>query len=254
MDPHQFSFALLAVFCGGLLQGAVAFGFGLLIVPLLMIIGLPVPMVLTVSLICTAFQALSGVHRLRHAVPWRVVGVSFLVRAMTLLAGIWVLTHLADCPMDSIKFWVGAVVLLLAIVQSIWQPRPRPRLHPVWDGLAFASSGFTGGLCAMGGPPLVLWVMAHDWPTDRTRAFLFAAFMSTVPLQIGVLYWTFGHDVLRGLGWGLLLSPAVLAGSWVGLRVGERFSKALLRRLAFVVLSAIALNSMYPKLIGWLRG
>ena len=105
----------------------------------------------------------------------------------------------------------------------------------------------------MGGPPLVLWVMAHDWTTEKTRGFLFASFMCLVPVQLALLYLSFGQDSLRGALMGLALSPAVLAGSLAGLRVGGRFSKLLLRRLAFALLMAIALNAMYPRGRQWLE-
>ncbi len=105
----------------------------------------------------------------------------------------------------------------------------------------------------MGGPPLVLWVMAHDWTAERTRAFLFASFMGLVPVQLTLLYWTFGKDVVYGMAVGAALSPVVLLGSLLGLRVGARFSKPLLHRLAFLLLVAIALNAMFPQIWGFLQ-
>ena len=35
---------------------------------------------------------------------------------------------------------------------------------------------FLLGLCGMGGPVMVLWVLAHDWPMNKARAFLFFLF------------------------------------------------------------------------------
>ena len=254
VDFSQISSVALIVLFSGFLQGAVAFGFGLLSVPLLLMVGLPVPTVLAVSSLCTAVQAASGVHHLRQAVPWKDVGVCLAIRVVAMLLGIWALLALVRFPMSQIKFWIGLVTLLLVVLQASWQPRPRARLHGCWNLAAFTASGFTGGLCAIGGPPLVLWVMAHDWDAERTRAFLFASFMSLVPFQLVVLYWTFGHDVLRGMILGAALSPVVLLGSVAGLRVGARFPKPLLRRLAFLVLAAIALNAMYPQVAHLLRG
>lgn len=252
MNVHQILCALLIVLLGGVLQGMVAFGFGLLSVPLLLSVGLPMPTVLTISAICTIVQAGNGVHHLSHAVPWKVVLYSVAVRVVTLFLGIYVLRYLVGYPVASIKFWVGLVMLLMMVLQMSWRPQPRAKLHHGWDVAAFLTSGFTGGLCSMGGPPLVLWVMAHDWTAERTRAFLFAAFMSLVPLQLAILYWTFGADVLRGMALGLALSPAVLLGSLAGLRIGSRFSKPLLRRMAFLVLMAIALSSMIPQVRLWM--
>lgn len=253
MAPHSITYALLIALAGGVLQGTVGFGFGLLSVPLLLAVGYPMPMVLAIASICTAVQTTNGVHHLRHVVPWKIVGVSTVLRAITLFLGIGVLYILSGYPITALKFWIGLVMLLLLVVQVAWQPRPRAKLHAGWDAAAFLASGLTAGLCSMGGPPLVLWVMAHDWSADRTRAFLFAAFMSLIPLQLAVLYWTFGNDVLRGMALGAAFAPAVLLGSFVGLRLGARSSKPFLRRLAFCILTAVALNSMVPQLLLWLQ-
>jgi hypothetical protein len=253
MDWTSILSALLILFAGGLLQGTVGFGLGLFCVPLLLTAGFPVSTVLAMASIGTAVQAVSGVHHLRHAVPWRTVGFSLLIRAAAMAAGVGLVRVLAGYPVASLKFWVGAVMLALVAAQAWWRPMPRPKLHAAWDWAAFLGSGFTAGLCSMGGPPLVLWVMAHDWPADRTRGFLFASFMSLVPLQLVLLYSQFGQDVLRGALLGLALAPAVLAGSLAGLRVGGRFSKTILRRVAYTVLLAIAFNAMYPQARAWFR-
>lgn len=254
MDMHQIVNVLLVVLCGGFLQGTVAFGFGLFSVPLLLTIGLPLPAVLAVSSICAAVQAASGVHRLRHVVPWREVGESGVIRAGAMLLGIWVLSKVATCSVSRIRFLIGLVMLLMVLLQASWRPLPRPRLHKGWNLAAFMTSGFTGGLCSMGGPPLVLWVMAHDWTTERTRAFLFASFLSLAPLQLAVLYWTFGKDVVYGMVLGFAVSPVVFLGSLLGLHLGARFSKPFLRRLAILILVAIALNAMFPEIRRVLQG
>lgn len=242
----------LILLSAGFLQGTVAFGFALLSVPLLLMVGLPVPVVLTITAVCAAVQALSGVQQLHHTVPWKEVGMSVAVRSVTMLLGVWVLRRLAHSPVSQITFWIGFVLLLLVVLLAVWRPQPRARLHSAWSAAAFCASGFAGGLCSMDGPPLVLWVMAHDWSAERTRAFLFAAFMSVVPLQLSLLYWAFGSDVLHGMIWGAVLSPAALVGSLLGLRIGARFSKPLLRRLAFVLLTAVALSAMLPQLRAFL--
>lgn len=248
MDLTQAISALLIILCSGFLQGTVAFGFGLLAVPLLIMIGLPVPVVLTISAVCTVVQSGNGAYRLRHAVPWRMVWVSLAVRAVAMVAGIWVLSLLLKDSVNQVKFWIGMVTLVMVALQASWRPAPREKLHPGWNAAAFGLSGFTGGLCSMGGPPLVLWVMAHNWTADRTRGFLFASFMSLVPIQLALLYMTFGDEIIHGLALGVMLTPAALAGSLLGLRVGARFSKPFLSRLAFVLLALIALNAMIPQL------
>lgn len=248
MDSLQTVQVLLIVLCGGFLQGTVAFGFGLFGVPLLMMVGLSMPTVLAIIAVCTVVQTASGVHHLRQSVPWKIVGTSLLLRSISMLAGIWVLHRLATYPHSLLNFWVGLTLLLMLILQVAWQPQPKDRLHMGWDLAAFLGSGFSGGLCGMGGPPLLLWVMAHNWSSVRTRAFLFASFMCLVPIQLAVLYWTFGHDVVYGMMLGAAFSPVVLLGSILGLRQGEHLSKPRLKRVVFVLLSLVALNSMAPEI------
>ena len=124
MDAHTIAQAALIILLGGLLQGTVGFGLGLLCVPLLISIGLPVPLVMAVSAVCSAVQAASGVHHLRHCVPWKIIGVSFLVRVAAMTLGIWLLRSLVSHPIAQSKFWVGLVVLLLVILQCCWRPKP----------------------------------------------------------------------------------------------------------------------------------
>ena len=100
----------------------------------------------------------------------------------------------------------------------------------------------------MGGPPLVLWVMAHDWANRKTRAFLYGSFGASMPLQIAVFGVALGWPAVRGAVAGAAFSPAVVLGSLVGLAIGNRFSKPLLRRLAYGLLVVIALNSIVPAL------
>lgn len=247
MDLHSLVLSASIVFGGSLLQGMAAFGFGLFTVPLFLAVGLPVPMILSIAATSTALQASAAVYQLRRDIPWKIVGISILVRAVTLVLGVMVLRTLTQ-SMEVFKFWVGAVVLGAVLLQSGWRPRPRSHLHPLFAGIAFLSSGFIGGLCSMGGPPLVLWVMAHDWAPAKTRGFLFASFMGLVPIQLLVLYSVFGWEVWQGFFLALALTPVTLLGSMVGLRVGARFSKNTLRRVAYAILLLIALRAMLPYL------
>ncbi len=253
MDSHVIALSALILFLGALMQGAIAFGISLFATPLLLMIGIPLPTVLAAMSVATALQSAGGAHGLRHAVPWRRVALALPYRLAGLLAGLWALRHLADASPAAIRFWVGLALLALTLLKIAWRPRPRPRLHPAWDAAALLASGFCAGLISMGGPALVLWVMAHDWDARSTRGFLFASFLCLVPVQLALLYRSFGAPVLHGLALSAMLSPAILAGSVIGLRIGNRFSKPLLLRLVYAALILIALNAMAPRARAWLQ-
>jgi uncharacterized membrane protein YfcA len=100
----------------------------------------------------------------------------------------------------------------------------------------------------MGGPPLVLWVTAHNWTADQMRAFLFACFMSIAPFQMVAYYWNFGNQIIYGVLLAIIFLPIVLLGSSLGLQIGTHFSKGVLKNLAFSLLIIISISVMLPYL------
>lgn len=64
---------------------------------------------LAIAAICTAVQAGNGVHHLRHAVPWKHVGISFVVRGAATCLGTWALRVLVNYPVSRIKSCIGGI-------------------------------------------------------------------------------------------------------------------------------------------------
>jgi uncharacterized membrane protein YfcA len=121
---------------------------------------------------------------------------------------------------------------------------PRERLPFIWDLLAFALSGVMLGMIAMGGPPVVLWLMAHDWGARKTRAFMAALFLLAAPVQVALLWWKLGAEVADAFLCGLGMSPLVVAGSLLGIRLGNRLDRQRLRRAILLFLFLTALVSL----------
>ena len=101
----------------------------------------------------------------------------------------------------------------------------------------------------MGGPPLVLWVTAHDWTSKRMRGTLFTLFFLTTPAQLYFFAHRFGHELWQTAGLGLGLFPVVLLGTLPGLWIGSRFSSEVLRKLAFGLLAVIAIYAIVQPLV-----
>jgi len=212
-----------------MLQSVVGFGYALFATPLLVWLGLPLPGVITLVATCSLLQALAGVRNLRTAVPWRLSLSATGVRLAGVIIGLLMLKRLVELEKDQIGAIIGVILCGLVAVQLLWRPQPVRKLHPGWTGLAFTGSGVLGGLCGMGGPPLVLWAMAHDWPTQKIRGFLFATFATGIPIQI-------------------VLLTLVYAGSAIGLPIGNRFAGPGLRRVAYAVLFATGVSAIVPVL------
>ena len=234
-------------------QSAIGFAYALVATPLLIWTGIPLPNVITMVAVCSFIQAVIGARHLRASVPWRLTLIAMTVRVGTLVVGLLILRQIAELDTRAIRFVVGIVLCLLVVTQLVGKVRPAQTMHWLWGALAFSTSGLLSGACGMGGPPLVLWAMRHDWPAEKIRGFLFAVFAASIPIHIMLLYFTFGIDILHATATALLLAPAVFLGAAVGLPLGNRLPIPILRGIVYAILLIIGLSSIIPQVIQKLR-
>lgn len=227
-----------------LLQATIGFASGLLAIPLMLVVGMSLPEAVTVNLIASGIQNVVGAWRLREHVDFKQVTRPSLLRLVTLPLGVYLLHLSGSLAQDQVKQIIGLMILAAVIIQIAWQPQPREKLHQAWEWLAFSLSGVTLGFCGMGGPPMVLWVMAHNWSALRSRAFLFCVFASGVVPQGLLLYLVFGRDILPAALLGLAGIPVAYLGTVWGLYLGHRIPKPTLRTTAYGVLLLIAISAI----------
>ena len=232
------------------LQGAVGFASGLFGIPLLVLTGISLPEAVAVSLVASALQNCTAAWQMRHEIDYQRALRPMLIRFATLPLGALALWLLGGENKNAAGQLVGGVILAIVLVQWLARVQPQPRLHPAWEWLTFSLAGFLLGLCGMGGPPMVLWVMAHDWPMSRGRAFLYYLFVTGLPLQALVMWLFFGNAILWAMLLGLAATPVILIGIFLGLEIAKRIPDRVLRVVATVVLVLIAVSSIA---LGWLQ-
>ncbi len=232
------------ILLASVLQGSVGFGLSLFATPLLVWSGLRLSEAVAIVSVAVSFQVLAGTLQLRCHVRWREVLHGTAIRYLCIPLGIWLLLKIDLLERDRIKQVIGVLVLAAVLMQLLWPVNPRERLHRAWTIVAFAASGLMQGLAAMGGPPAVLWVMAHRWSSQEVRAFLLALFLLASPLQISLLYLSAGQSIAAALWTGLVLAPLVIAGSVAGVRLGNRISRDRLQQAALAVLFVTAVVSI----------
>ena len=236
-----------AIIClAGMAQSTVGFGYALFATPLLVWTGVPLPSVITLVATCSMIQAAIGARKLHAAVPWRLSLTATAIRLAGVTVGILLLKRLVALNTDHIRMVIGCILCLLVGIQLLWRPRPVKTTHWTWAGLAFITSGISAGICGMGGPPLVLWSMAHDWSAQKTRGFLFAVFATSIPVQIVLLCLAFGTSILWNVAIGIAFMPLVYLGAAIGLPIGNRMDKERLRRIAYVILLVIGVSAVVP--------
>ncbi|NOU36302.1 MAG: sulfite exporter TauE/SafE family protein [Kiritimatiellaceae bacterium] len=230
-------------------QGSVGFGYALLATPLLVWLGIPLQQVIVMVAVGSLIQSFFGVRCLYASIPWRQAWIATGLRVVWLLAGLLILKKLITLDSRYIRFTVGAIICLLVGIQAVWKPKPVDKIHWGYTATAFSASGLLAGMVGMGGPPLVLWVMAHDWPPEKIRGFYFATFLTFIPIMIGMMF------VLPGFGplWmsvltGLAFAPVIYCGGRIGLALGHRMSRKRLYCLTCVCLLATGISAMVSSL------
>lgn len=235
---------MLIVTVASTVQTAVGFGFGLMSVPLLLWVGLPLPVAIALAIAAGSVQSAYGAYVARESIDFREAFrlAGFQVLGMPL--GLCLLHFfVAEGPAFA-KQVVGASLLVVLTTRLAVRPTPRDSV-PSWVGaIASATSGLLSAALGIGGPPLVLFALAHRWDVARTRGFLWTQFvLGTAPLVI-ILGARFGTSVLVGFAAGLVLAPALYVGSRIGFALTRRWREATLARAATAMLYLLALLSL----------
>jgi uncharacterized membrane protein YfcA len=234
----------LILLASSVVQGAVGFAAGLFGIPLLVLCGVTFPDAVAISLVAAAPQNIIPTWQLRRDIDFRRALKPILIRFATLPIGVAALWFIGQTSKDLASQIVGVIVLIIVAVQRLWRIEPQPRLHAAWEWLAFGLAGFLLGLSGMGGPPMVLWVLAHDWPMNQARGFLYFIF-SVGLIPQGVLMWLFfGNEVLGAMVISAASFPAIMVGLWLGLAIGRAVPDRALRTASLSVLILIAASAI----------
>jgi uncharacterized membrane protein YfcA len=242
---------IASIFLGAAaVQSSIGFGFGLIATPLLIWLGMSMMDVVVIILVGSFFQTLVGVRaHLRH-VDWPFTIKTVAIRLTFIVAGSFVLFKIAELPQAHIKFVVGALTLFMVALIVLNKKKTFSSLHAAWGVLAFSVSGFFAGLCGIGGPPLLVWVLAQDWSPNKSRGFLFSVYMLSIPLQLICLHFLAAQPITDALTKGCAYSPIILIGSWLGIKWGQHLNKDKFRTFVITGLILIALLSIISALKG----
>ena len=235
----------IIMFAGSLVQGAIGFALGMIAVPLLVEAGFSLSQAVALTTLAIGIQVAFGAWQLRDHIPWQDVKLAAIIRYLTLPIGIALLLSVENLNADDVKRLAGLGVLLGVIVRLLARELARRDPPLPVSVAAFGISGILQGLVAMGGPPLVLWMTTRDFGAKQARAFTMTLFLLNAPVQVALLLFlsqTMSPDVLL---MALVITPLIYLGTTIGVRLGDRFSKALLNKAALALLFMIALNAIF---------
>jgi|GEM_PF-188860 len=236
LTVYQIVWIVASLGVASFVQGVIGFGAGMIAVPIMVWVGVDLPLAVAALLPAVLVQTGYGVWRFRRDWVWRDLIHLNVYRLPLMPVGIGIMALVAGADVDLIKQYVGGLLLLAVGLMVVGRVEPREKVSAKWTALAGATSGVLAGAVGMGGPPVVLWVQAHAWSTRRIRTYLWSCFLLISPLQMLALSMVFGARIWAVALVGFLATPLILLATWGGSRVGDRLDRTRLRQIAFLVL------------------
>jgi uncharacterized protein len=223
---------LLATFAGALVAGLAGFAFGLIAAAVWLHI---LPPLQTATLIIGFGLLVQGiaVWKLRHALSWSRLWPFLFGAAFGVPLGV---TILSWANVAQIQIGVG-VFLVLYSAHGL----ARPTLGPVRSGGAPLDTGvgflngMLGGATGFAGIVVTIWSGLRGWPKDVQRTVFQPVGVATFAMTA---LWLGGkgaisEDTIKLFLMGL---PALVAGTWLGLKLYGRLDEAGFRRIVLMLL------------------
>lgn len=240
--PQLAAIFVLAAFASGT-QASTGFGFGLLIVPPLVLVAGPKDAVVISNVLATALSAFMTT-RLRGVVEWRTGLVLLAAAACGMPIGLAVLI-LLDPDVLQVVIALSVLVATAALARGFHLGKAE-----FWgDALVGLISGALRTSTSMSGPPVVLYLQGQGLSPDRFRATLTAFFLATGLMAIAsfVISARFNQDIVLAVLAGL---PALAVGWLVGNAIFARLDDRVFRRVVMSVLVASSLVAIAGGIVG----
>lgn len=221
--------ALIVVFGAALLGGISGFGFALVSMPFLLVLGFPLALLVPLNLSIALLTRIAVAYHLREHIRYQRV----LIMAGASVPGIGLgLVTLGLIASSTIKLVTGVVVIIATAL--IWRASRRPpaRLVPGAPALAGALGGFLGATTSLNGIPAVLLLAREQTAPRRFQGELALFFVLTNTATLILLATQGRLPGVSVLPLGLLWLSVALVANHLGTQLGGKLPAARFRYLA----------------------
>ncbi len=227
----QLGIFLGATFAAAVVAGLAGFAFGLVAAAIWLHVLTPLQVATLIVGYGLIVQGIA-VWKLRHALNWSRLWPFLAGGAIGVPVGAAILGF--SNP-SAIRAGIGAALITYSIYALV-----RPKLRPAPDntfldiGAGFFN-GLVGGMTGLAGIIVTIWSGLRGWPKDAQRAVfqpVAVAVFAMTALWLGATG-SVSADTLRLFLYGL---PALIAGTWLGLKLYGLLDEAGFRRIVLLLL------------------
>jgi len=238
------SLFVAATFAAALVTGLAGFAFGLIAAAVWLHILTPVQTATLIIVFGLMVQGAS-VWKLRRALQWNRLWPFLVGGALGVPLGVLILEWANP---DHVRYAIGAILIIYSMHAFL-----RPAVKVTAGGrTADASVGFLngvlGGLTGLAGILTTIWCGMRGWPKDEQRAVF-------QPIGVAIFAMSAFWLGVKGAisietGWLFVVGlPALLAGTWLGLRLYGKLDEAGFRKLVLALLLASGAALVAPALM-----
>ena len=239
-DPVIFqSLLLFGAFFAGLVQGATGFGSGIVLNAFWLHILEP-SAAISLNIVSCLFVSALPIYKLRKALDFSKLKSFVFFGVIGIPTGLLILT-MTDPSI--FKTTVGFILVIF----SIWKFKSKDILinfksNPALDKLIGFISGILGGFAALGGILPTIWVNLQRLPKDTQRG-TYEPFIFITSIAAVISFYFAGFLTLDIFYNFLKAFPALMLGSWIGIKIYALINEALFRQviLGLIFLAGLVL-------------
>ena len=239
-DPVIFqSLLLFGAFFAGLVQGATGFGSGIVLNAFWLHILEP-SAAISLNIVSCLFVSALPIYKLRKTLDFSKLKSFVFFGVIGIPTGLLILT-MTDPSI--FKTTVGFILVIF----SIWKFKSKDILinfksNPTLDKLIGFISGILGGFAALGGILPTIWVNLQRLPKDTQRG-TYEPFIFITSIAAVISFYFAGFLTLDIFYNFLKAFPALMLGSWIGIKIYALINEALFRHviLGLIFLAGLVL-------------
>lgn len=224
-------FTIIIAFLSALIQITGGFGFGSLFVPFVALL-IPYKDATMISVLTCMFLQITVVIRYFKKIQWDSIIVPALVSFITTSIGVHLMVSFSSSTMAIL---LGIFLWILALYLIFISPRVHLSKNIPTKVAVGALSGFTGGMFAVGGPPMVAYynsVIDDSITYQATIQTYF--FITSIVILINDLMYTKFTVKLAGLSVASVFG--CLIGTFIGTKILNKISMTTVRKIAYTVM------------------